>query len=63
MPRNTEQQNFNWMAMEGISTAMKKSKVNVSQIQDLKLYLDKLDYRRSTNWRVLFPWLDQDFSV
>jgi hypothetical protein len=49
--------------MEGIATAMKNSTVNVSEIQDLKLYLDTLDHRRGTNWRVLFPWLDQDFSV
>jgi hypothetical protein len=63
MPRHTKQQDLEWLSMQGIASAMENSTVNVPEIQDLKLYLDTLDHRRDTNWRVLFPWLDQDFSV
>jgi hypothetical protein len=63
MPRDTEQQNLERLSMEGIANAMKSGTINVAAIQSLKQYLDELDCRRGTNWRVLFPWLNQDFSV
>jgi hypothetical protein len=63
MPTDTEKQRLARVAMEGIATTMKNSTINLKKIQDFKNYLDQLDHRRNTNWRVLFPWLDQDFSV
>ena len=30
---------------------------------ELKVYLTEIDRRRGTNWRELFPWLDQPFIV
>lgn len=63
MPTDNEEQKMSLATLEGIFTTMKNNPVNVEGINRLKDYLSALDQRRNTNWRVLFPWLDRDFSV
>lgn len=63
MPIDTKIQQGQKDILQGMSNALKKSTRNTNQILALKEYLDELDYRRQTNWRDQFPWLDQDFSV
>tara|TARA_B110000238_G_scaffold66522_1_gene73021 strand:+ start:2555 stop:3838 length:1284 start_codon:yes stop_codon:yes gene_type:complete len=41
--------------LEGILAGMKSSKVNTKQVNDFKNYLDEIDRRRNTNWRILYP--------
>jgi hypothetical protein len=63
MPTDTKIQCGQKLAMQGIATKVLQSSQNLDAINKLKLYLDELDARRNTNWRILFPWLDQNFSV
>lgn len=63
MPDDTDIQKKQKSAMQGIATAVSKSRVNVSRIERLKTYLDTLDQRRGTDWRILFPWLNQNFVL
>lgn len=63
MPNNTPIQQAQYRAMQGIATASRASKNNITQIEKLKEYLTILDQRRNTNWRAHFAWLDKDFSV
>jgi hypothetical protein len=63
MPNETEIQRGHLKSMQGIADALANSPLNVPGIEKLKKYLDELDFRRNTNWRDHFPWLDQDFSV
>jgi sulfatase maturation enzyme AslB (radical SAM superfamily) len=43
---------------EGIFNEIENSPAMPEMIDELKRELDKLDSRRSTNWRVTFPWLE-----
>jgi hypothetical protein len=63
MPTDNVEQQTAKVAMQGIFETMKNTPVNVEEINQLKQYLSDLDCRRNTNWRVLFPWLNRDFSV
>ena len=63
MPEDTDIQRSQKMLMQGIQTRYSQSVLNLKKINQLKSYLDILDQRRKTNWRVLFSWLDQDFSI
>jgi organic radical activating enzyme len=47
--------------MKSLAKAVNKFQPNTTKIQALKDYLDKLDQRRKTDWRKVFPWLDKDF--
>ena len=49
-------------ALESIGQLINKNPMHVTKINELKTYLDQLDARRKTNWRITFPWLDQDFK-
>jgi hypothetical protein len=48
--------------MEGIRKQIESTPRDPSRIADLKTYLTEIDRRRGTNWRELFPWLDQDWA-
>ena len=48
---------YNKYGLTAIINVLKNSTVNQDKLTDLKLFLDKLDYRRGTNWKKLFPWL------
>lgn len=62
-PDTSDIQREQKQAFKGIITAHSQSKNNLEKIQKLKSYLDVLDYRRGTNWRATFPWLNTDFNV
>lgn len=47
--------------MQGIMQQITQTPAQPDRIQDLKVYLTELDRRRGTDWRPLFPWLDQDW--
>ena len=54
--RNTHQM------LESISNTISSSTRKVDKIEQLKDYLNQLDQRRNTNWRITFPWLDRSFE-
>ena len=48
--------------MQGIRTQIVSARRNVKMINGLKDYLNEIDRRRDTDWKLLFPWLDQDWK-
>jgi len=63
MPDDSDIQQNQKGAMIGIATKHSQCKNNPHEIDNLKNYLSVIDSRRNTNWRLLFPWLDKEFSV
>ena len=63
MPEHTDVQRSQKSMMNGISESLKKTDINLEKVELLKQYLDQLDQRRNTNWRNLFSWIDQEFSL
>lgn len=59
MPRDTDYQNQNYEHMTGIYKQVDTTPANNDMIETLKIYLDEIDRRRNTNWRSLFPWLEE----
>jgi pyruvate-formate lyase-activating enzyme len=47
--------------MMGIIQQIEAGPRNPGMIEELKIYLNEMDRRRGTDWRPLFPWLDQDW--
>jgi len=45
--------------MQGYFKTINNTDYNPQLIIELKQYLDTLDIRRHTNWKTVFPWLDQ----
>jgi hypothetical protein len=62
MPTNTEMQRTNRAQMQGQFEYIKNSPRQPNRIIALKQYLDELDRRRNTDWKMLFPWLDRDWN-
>jgi hypothetical protein len=59
MPTNTDAQREAIPRMQGLQSLLKQSFHNdLVSINQLHIYLDELDRRRSTNWRSLFSYLD-----
>lgn len=56
---NTEHDLVQKECLNGILTTMKTSKPNILEIQNFRNYLDEIDRRRNTDWRKLFPQLDE----
>jgi hypothetical protein len=48
--------------MAGIGRQIANTTRNVPMIYGLIDYLTEMDRRRGTNWKLLFPWLDQDWK-
>jgi hypothetical protein len=63
MPTDNSTQLAQKEAMRGIAVAAAKSINNIKMIKDLQKFLNELDRRRNTNWRTMFAWLDQDFTI
>ena len=63
MPTATEDQQRQYNIMAGMAQQLSAGIANPDKIKELTEYLDQLDLRRQTNWRNLFPWLNNDFSV
>lgn len=45
--------------MKGIWKTINNTKSNLTLVTDLKKYLDQMDIRHNTNWKLVFPWLDK----
>lgn len=48
--------------LEGIAKLISKGEIDKVRLKKLKLTLDQLDFRRKTNWRILFPEIDNFFK-
>ena len=46
-------------SLKSIFKTINAQQKNPEKINKLKIYLSKLDYRRGTNWKQTFPWLDK----
>lgn len=58
MPKETVEQREVFTRLQGLEAQLKSNtKHDYEQIENLHIYLDELDRRRQTNWRVLFPYL------
>ena len=58
MPTATAEHREAILRMQGLQKQLQVvKKNNFSEINKLHIYLDELDRRRGTNWRVLFPYL------
>ena len=62
MPSNNEEEKNSIMCMRGIANSVKKSVQNQKEISKLFTYLNEKDRRRGTDWRQIFPWL-QEFEI
>jgi hypothetical protein len=59
MPQDTDENRLAWANMHGIYLKSRSTGPVPEQIRNLLVYLDEKDRRRGTNWRELFPWLEQ----
>jgi hypothetical protein len=48
--------------LKGIRDMVKNSTVDLTRIEKLYIFLNKMDERRSTNWRSVYPWLVELFK-
>ena len=46
-------------SIKSIFETINKQQKDLEKINLLKNYLEQLDHRRGTNWKLTFPWLDQ----
>ena len=44
---------------KGIINNVKNSRLDKQKVLQLLTYLDELDRRRGTDWKLLFPWLEE----
>jgi hypothetical protein len=59
MPNTNTHQEEAVIRMKGIQSYLKQySTNNLEEIAKLHIYLDELDFRRGTNWREIFPYLE-----
>jgi len=61
-PVVTEWDNNSRQRLEGIVKLISNSTADISRLQLLKQTLTQLDYRRGTNWKLLWPEIDQYFD-
>jgi organic radical activating enzyme len=61
IPQTTDQEVRAYKRMETIVKLIKSSEVNRPALGDLKITMEEMDRRRNTNWRSVFPWLDNYF--
>ena len=48
---------------QSIVNNVKNSRLNEQEVLKLLTYLDELDRRRGTDWKLLFPWLEEYRNV
>lgn len=59
MPADTDEDLLAKEYMQGILNEIISSTSQQQQIKDLIVFLDEKDRRRKTNWRDVFPWIEQ----
>jgi hypothetical protein len=57
LPERTNTQRGKKTQMLGVAQHVRNSQKNPDKIYILKEYLNELDRRRSTDWKIVFPWL------
>jgi hypothetical protein len=62
MPEQTWQQQRSKEYMQGIQKDIDSRPRQPKKILQLQTYLDEIDRRRNLNWRILFPWLEQEIQ-
>jgi organic radical activating enzyme len=62
MPNHTVYDQVPIDHMAGIGRQIANTPRNVPMIMGLIDYLHEIDRRRGTDWKLLFPWLDQDWK-
>lgn len=62
MPESTPEQKQVKEYMQGIASQSTSGKTNILEVAKLQTFLDEMDWRRNTNWRPLFPWLEEEFK-
>ena len=53
------QDDDNRQMLEHIKQECKKHELNTDSVSKLIQFLNEIDHRRGTNWRSIFPWLDE----
>jgi hypothetical protein len=61
-PEQTPEQRSSKQYLAGIAQQAASQAPNVLQIKKLYNFLNKLDQRRNTDWRITFPWLIDHFG-
>lgn len=61
LPENTDQQKRVKQNFQGIATYISKSKPNWLRLKKLYVTLEEYDHRRGTDWKLLFPEINQFF--
>lgn len=59
MPRNTEEDCAAYDYMSGILNKIVIAEKQPEMIDDLVTYLNEIDRRRGTNWKLHFPWIEK----
>jgi organic radical activating enzyme len=59
MPSQTDRQKNAIKHMKGLFDFIENHPADAGKISMFKKYLDEIDRRRQSNWRSIFPWLDQ----
>jgi hypothetical protein len=60
MPGNTWQQKEARKYMEGIKGQVDSCVRDDVKIKQLVIFLNEMDRRRNTNWKLVFPWLAKE---
>jgi hypothetical protein len=61
LPNDTAYQQSAYQYMQGVANAIENTTRDPEKILMLETYLEEIDRRRGTNWRTVFPWLEQQF--
>ena len=61
-PELTPEQKSSKQYLAGIAAQSQQPVPRLQEIQKLLLFLNEMDRRRKTNWRVVFPWLVAEFA-
>jgi hypothetical protein len=61
-PEHTPEQRSSKQYLSGIALQAASQSPNVPQIKKLYDFLNQLDQRRNTDWRITFPWLIDHFG-
>ena len=58
MPTATDDDRRAVKYMQGIGNEIESRTINIDEVKKLFVFLDEKDRRRGTNWRTVFPWLE-----
>jgi hypothetical protein len=61
-PETTPEQKSSKNYLAGIAHQSASRAPNIAMIQKLYNFLNEIDHRRSTSWRLTFPWLIEEFA-